>query len=303
MEKTLTLPKKRVWRLGKQFSLEVPFLFGSSAFVWQLLFFYIPLCFLITSSLFQLSNTGAITGLTLAHFKTAFTATYLKIIGNSLSLCFVTSIICLSIGYPLAQFMTTYGRKYKNILLVLLIVPFWTNFLLHVCAWYFVLERDGFINLFLQKIGLISSPIHFLNSPFSVILMMVYYFLPFMVLPLYGALDKFDRKLVAASEDLGASTWQTFTRVTLPILLPAIRAGFFLVLIPAFGEFVIPELMGGDKVYFVGSVVSQFVLGENTGPQGAAFTVVSSLSLLAFSAICSYGLSKIVGLLSKGGRR
>jgi spermidine/putrescine transport system permease protein len=297
MEQTLVLQKPK--RIGKKVSLETPFALGSSAFIWQALFFYIPLVLMILSSLFKVSEFGSITGLTLNHFKAICSAPYFKIIGNSLGLGLITAVICLCIGYPVAQFMTTHGKKHKTLLLILLMVPFWTNFLLHVCAWYFVLEREGFINLFLLKMGFIHEPLHLLNSPFSVILMMVYYFLPFMILPLYGALDKFDQRLVSASEDLGANTWQTFTRISLPILLPAIRSGFFLVLIPSFGEFVIPELMGGDKMYFVGSVVSQFVLGENTSSLGAAFTVISACALILFSIVCSLGLTKGVGILSR----
>ena len=199
------------------------------------------------------------------------------------------AVICLAVGYPLAYFIAFAGQKFKSILLFLLIVPFWTNFLLHVYAWFFVLEKEGFLNNLLRGLGLIQEPIHFLNTMFATMIMMVYYYLPFMVLPLYSALERFDYRLIEASLDLGASSMQTFRRILLPLTLRGVRAGFFLVFIPSFGEFAIPELMGGDKRMFVGSVVSHYILGEETGSLGAAFTVVSCLILL-ISAIILYWL-------------
>ena len=134
--------------------------------------------------------------------------------------------------------------------------------------------------------GVISNPIHFLNSPFAMMVMMVYYFLPFMILPIYASLDKFNYDLIEVSRDLGAGPFQTF----------------FLVFIPAFGEFVIPELMGGDKYYFVGSVISQYVLGQTTGPLGAAFTVISSVALILCTCLCSWSLKRMADKLSRRSR-
>ncbi|MBM3194958.1 MAG: ABC transporter permease subunit, partial [Chlamydiae bacterium] len=141
---------------------------------------------------------------------------------------------------------------------------------------------------------------HFLNTGFAVHLMMVYYYLPFMTLPIYSSLEKFDPTLIEASMDLGATKIQTFRRVVLPVLMPAIRTGFFLVFIPAFGEFVIPELMGGDKFMFVGSVVSQFILGEKTAPIGIAFTVLSGIILLFASFLLYKGTFRVTKWLTGG---
>jgi ABC-type spermidine/putrescine transport system permease subunit I len=184
------------------------------------------------------------------------------------------------IGFPLSYFIAFRGGKFKTLFLFLLLVPFWTNFLLHIYAWFFVLEKEGFLNTVLLNLHLIKEPIHFLNSFFSVVLMMVYYYLPFLALPVYSALERFDHSLLEASLDLGASRFQTYKRILVPLVLPSIRAGFFLVYIPAFGEFVIPELMGGDKHYYVGSVVSQFILGEQTAQLGTSFTVISIMILM-----------------------
>ena len=295
---TLTTEKPAVVTKKKRKS-QFPFALGSTPFVWQIIFFYIPIILMVVTSLFKISSIGTIEGLTLDHFREVLSPVYFSVIGNSIALAFGAALFCLAIAFPVAHFMATRGKKYKNILLFLLIIPFWTNFLLHVCAWYFVLEREGFLNMILMKIGLISTPLHFLNSPFAMMVMMVYYFLPFMILPIYAALDRFNYDLVEASRDLGANSYQTFSRVLLPVTLPAIRSGIFLVFIPAFGEFVIPELMGGDKYYFVGNVISQYVMGQSTGPLGAAFTVLAAASLILCGVFLSWGVKKLSHVLSR----
>ena len=268
---------------------ETPFSIGIPAMIWQVLFFYIPLLFIIVSSVIKVSETGVIEGVTfqmVAHF---FTPTYLKVIFASILLALSNVVICFCIAYPLASFMAFTGKRFKNVLLFLLLIPFWTNFLLHVYAWFYVLENQGFLNNMLLQIGLIKKPIILMNSLFSIMIMMVYYYLPFMVLPIYSSLERFNVYLIEASLDLGATWLQTFRRIILPLTMRGVRAGFFLVYIPSFGEFAIPELMGGDKRIFVGNVVSQYILAEGTGSLGAAFTVVSCVILLA-TAIFFYWL-------------
>jgi spermidine/putrescine transport system permease protein len=264
-------------------SSELPFSIGIPALIWQFLFFYIPLFIIFFSSILKISETGAIQGITLEKLLIFLSPTYLRVIFSSLLLALSNAIICFLIGYPFAYFLAFRKKRLKNLFLFLLIVPFWTNFLLHVYAWFFVLEREGFINTLLNRFGLIHEPIHFLNSIFAIMIMMVYYYLPFMVLPIYSSLERLDFRLIEASLDLGASWLQTFRRIVLPITLRGVRAGFFLVFIPSFGEFAIPELMGGDKQMFVGSVVSHFILAEETGSLGAAFTVVACIFLLISS--------------------
>ncbi|MES2345107.1 MAG: ABC transporter permease [Chlamydiota bacterium] len=273
----------------KIFSLEFPFFLGIPALIWQFLFFYAPLLILVITSFIKISEEGFIQGFTFEKIYFFLNPIYGKVIVASLLLAFSNAVICLLIAYPVAYFMAIAAKKFKNLLLILMIVPFWTNFLLHVYAWFFVLERDGFLNTLLRSIGIINEPIQLLNSLFSIMVMMVYYYLPFMVLPLYSSLERFDYKLIEASLDLGATSMQTFRRIMLPLTLGGVRTGFFLVYIPSFGEFAIPELMGGDKQMFVGSVVSHYILGEETGSLGAAFTVVSCFSLLV-SAIFFFWL-------------
>ena len=248
----------------------LPFTFGSLSFIWQILFFYLPLLLLIAASFEQGGR----------FYIALLKPIYFKIIFNTIIIATTSAVLCALIAYPVAYFIAFKARRYKYFLLFCLIVPFWTNFLLHVYAWFFILDKEGFVNHFLGFFHL--GPLSFLNSLFGIMMMMVYTYLPFMILPIYASLERFDRHILEASEDLGATFIQTFAKIMFPLTLPAVRTGFFLVLIPCFGEFIIPELMGGDKYYFTGNVISQFILGDGTGSLGAAFTVISSICLLIF---------------------
>lgn len=265
---------------------DLPFSLGVPAILWQVLFFYLPLLFLFVSSFIVISDAGAVK-VTLQKIVVFFQPLYLKIIFSSILLGLSNVILCFLIAYPLAYFLAFKSKKWKNVMFFFIIIPFWTNFLLHVYAWFFVLEKEGFINNLLRSVGVIDTPIHFLNSIFSIMVMMVYYYLPFMLFPIYASLEKFDRKLIEASLDMGASFMHTLRRVLLPLTMGGIRSGFFLVYVPSFAEFAIPELMGGNKQMFVGNAISLYILGEETGEFGAAFTVVSILFLLV-SAIGFY---------------
>jgi len=259
---------------------EIPFSIGAPAMIWQVLFFYLPLTILVITSLLKFDEFKVFQGFTFEKISFFLRPLYLKVILSSFILALGNAILCLLIAYPLAYFLAFEGKRFKNFFLFLLIVPFWTNFLLHVYAWFFVLEKEGFLNNLLRALGIITEPVSMLNTPFAIMIMMVYYYLPFMVMPLYSSLEKMDIRLIEASLDLGASWGQTLRRVILPLTKRGLMAGFFLVYIPSFGEFAIPELMGGDKWMFVGTIIADYILGDDTGSLGAAFTVVASLLLL-----------------------
>ncbi|OGN58909.1 MAG: hypothetical protein A3D18_01545 [Chlamydiae bacterium RIFCSPHIGHO2_02_FULL_49_29] len=269
----------------------LPFFFGSPVLLWQLFFFYLPLLLLTLSSILTFSPLGNFEGLTLDRLLLFLQPVYAKVILSSLLLALSNALICFFIGYPIAYFLAFKAKKMKPLFLFFLIVPFWINFLLHVYAWFFVLEKEGFLNWLLLSLGIMDQPIPFLNSLFAILLMMVYYYLPFMILPLYSSLEQFNIQLIEASQDLGAKGWQTLLYILLPLSKGGIMAGFFLVFIPSFGEFAIPELMGGDKWLFVGNVVSQYILSETEGALGAAFTLVSALALLLASLLLYKGLN------------
>ncbi|MDR2539415.1 MAG: ABC transporter permease [Chlamydiales bacterium] len=275
-------------------SSDLPFSIGLPAMIWQVLFFYLPLAIIFISSFLYITDTGTIGGITLQKMTFFLRPVYLKVIFYSLILALSNACICLIIAYPLAYFLTFNSKRFKNVLLFLLIVPFWTNFLLHVYAWFFVLEKQGFINQFLQFIGVIDNPLHMLNTPFAIMIMMVYYYLPFMVMPLYSTMGQMDNRLIEASYDLGASWSHTLRHVILPLTKRGLQAGFFLVFIPSFGEFAIPELMGGDKWMFVGTVISNFILDEQTSSLGAAFTVVASVFLLLSALLLYFFIDRMI---------
>ena len=273
---------------------EIPYAIGVPAMIWQVLFFYLPLAILTLSSVLAFSESGALTGITFSKILFFLNPLYLKVIASSFLLALSNAILCLLVAYPLAYFLAFSVKKYNNLFLFLLIVPFWTNFLLHVYAWFFVLEKQGFLNNLLSALGLIHNPVSYVNTPFAIMVMMVYYYLPFMVMPLYSSLERMDRRVIEASYDLGASWQQTLRRIILPLTKRGLKAGFFLVYIPSFGEFAIPELMGGDKYMFVGSVVAHYILGDETGSLGAAFTLVSSIFLLLSSIVLYLIIDRLI---------
>ncbi|MBS0628939.1 MAG: ABC transporter permease [Verrucomicrobia bacterium] len=272
---------------------ELPFAAGAPALIWQILFFYVPLLFIVVSSFMKISEFGDFEGFTFSNIQLFLNLTYFKVILASLTLALTNATICFLIAFPLAYFLAFISKKYKNIFLFFLIVPFWTNFLLHVYAWFYVLERHGFLNNLLLNLGIIQEPLHLLNSTPAIMIMMVYYYLPFMVLPIYTSLERFNYRLIEASYVLGGSFFSTVRRILLPLNSTGIRAGFFLVFIPSFGEFVIPELMGGDKKMFVGTVVSQYILGEGTGSLGAAFTLLSGIVLICTAVVLYFAINKL----------
>jgi len=259
------------------------FFIGVPAIVWQLLFCYVPLLSVIVLSF---SGTNFFDNFTLF-----FAWPYACVITRSLFLAFLNATLCMLVAYPLAYFLIFCAGRLKNVLLFLVILPFWTNFLVHMYAWMFVLDKHGIINSALRYLHIIDSPIHFLNTFPAVVLMMVYFYVPFMTLPLYATLERFDQRLFETSLDLGATWWDTIRYVVFPLSMPGLRTGFFLVFIPSFGEFVIPEFMGGNMHMYVGSLVSDFIIGSQTIGYGAAFTVMSSLSLFIVAVI----LYKLMG--------
>lgn len=257
-----------------------PFFIGIPALLWQVIFFYIPLAFIVVSSFKSFSFTSYY-----PFFSSLYTWVYIR----TFVLAFGTAVSCLAVAYPLSYWIAFNGGRWKNVFLFFLFVPFWTNFLLHVYAWMFVLNREGVINTILLHLGIIAEPLHLLNNIGAVWFLMVYCYLPFMILPIYSSLEKFDTRLCEASYDLGGTWSQTLWRIIIPVTWPGIRSGLFLVIVTAFGEFAIPELMSGDKTVFVGNVITYYTLSASTASLGSAFTLLSSLVLIVFIGILYFG--------------
>lgn len=268
---------KRILKNNNPFATVVP------AFLWQLLFFYLPILLIIFTSFSSIDNY-------LIFFKSIYLVTILK----SAFYAFITASICFLLGYPLAYFISLKVTSMKPFFLFLLMLPFWTNFLLHVYAWFYILEPTGFLNNLLIYFNIIGEPLELLNSIYGIITVMVYCYLPFMVLPIYTILERFDKRLIEASLDLGANLWQTLIHVILPLSKSGIRTGFFLVLVPAFAEFAIPSLIGGDKYVFVGNIIAQYILANRTLGAGSAFTIISCimLTLLILAALIIIKLAR-----------
>ncbi|HEY9150259.1 MAG TPA: ABC transporter permease subunit [Gammaproteobacteria bacterium] len=205
---------------------------------------------------------------------------YLVAYLNALKIAAVSTVICLLIGYPMAYGIARTRGSLRTLLLMLIILPFWTSFLIRVYAWIGILKSNGLLNNFLLAIGIIDEPLVLLHTDFAVYVGIVYSYLPFMVLPLYATLMRMDHSLLEAAADLGCRPWKAFLTVTLPLSLPGIIAGSMLVFIPAVGEFVIPDLLGGPDTLMIGKVLWTEFFANRDWPAAAAVAVVMLVLLV-----------------------
>lgn len=276
--------------------------FVFSPYIWLVLFFFIPLAIIFKISIsvsewgmppYQdifVNNDGFKINITLENYVYILSDFYyIRAFLNSIVLAFISTFFCILIGFPLAFYIATSDIKLRNILLILVIIPFWSSFLLRVYAWKIILQNNGILNLILLKIGIISEPLQLLYNQYAVIMGIVYTYLPLMILPLYGYLNKFDLNLIDASKDLGLNRIKSFFRVILPLSLPGIIAGSLLVFIPVVGEFIIPEMLGGsDKLYYGKILWEEFFVNRNwPGASALAFTgiIVLVLPIIIFQII------------------
>ena len=274
------------------FSSQFAFFMAVPAVAWQILFFYIPVGLIFLMSFLKGQSWNySLSFFTLEHYSYFLKPLFFKVIGRSLVLAFVTAFLCLIFAYPVAYCLAIKIKRFKNLFLFFLILPFWTSLMVQIYSWFFILEHNGLLNTIFLRMGLISQPIYMLNSTFAIYVVMVYCYLPFMIMPLYTVLEKLDRRMLEAASDLGATQWQTFRQITIPLSMPGIKTGFFLVFVPSFGEFAVPILMGGGKKLYVGSLITQYFLFVRDSNRGAAFTILSCLLLLV-CVIIMYGYFK-----------
>jgi spermidine/putrescine transport system permease protein len=245
------------------------------ALLWLIIFFLLPLFIVLGVSFLTRGRAGTITlPFTIENYERVFRV-YSPIFVDSIWIAFVTTVICLIVGYPLAFFISTRKNKaMQQIALFLVILPFWTNFLVRTYAWRVILGTDGIINASLLNLGMISEPLNLLNNDFAVMIGLVYGFLPFMVLPIYSSIERFDFRLVEAAHDLGANDLRAFFRIVLPLTLPGVAAGCILVFIPTIGAYITPDLLGGTEGWMIGNVIDELFKGTGHAPRGAAASMI-----------------------------
>ncbi|GAB4398364.1 MAG: ABC transporter permease subunit [Rhodoferax sp.] len=273
-------------KFGKRFVIGVPF-------TWLVVFFLLPFLILLYISFVDMGNDispfkpiwdGSTGLLTLKYdnyisiFKseggTLFETLYIEAYLRSIAYALATALLCLVIGYPFAYFIARSSAAVRPALLMMVMLPFWTSFLLRVYAWKGILADQGVINQLFMALGLTSEPIQMLYTNVSMLVGMTYVYLPFMVLPLYANLVKMDFRLLEAAYDLGTTPFKAFWLITVPLSKAGIVAGFMLVFIPAVGEFVIPSLLGGPENIMIGRVVWDEMFTSNNWPRASALAVV-----------------------------
>jgi spermidine/putrescine transport system permease protein len=269
----------------------VPYLFLTPGGLWLLVFFVVPMVVMASVSLqegslsrgYQMTFNVGIYPETLLHWS--------KQLVRSLEYGLLVTILTLLIGYPMAYTIAFRGGRAKNILLLLVILPFFTSFVIRTLSWKLILADNGFLLGSLKSWGVLDDSFRLIATPVAVISGLTYNFLPFMVLPLYVALEKIDPRLVEAASDLYASRWQAFLRVTLPLSMPGVFAGSLLTFIPAVGDFVNAALLGSPDTQMIGNVIQRLFLSNNDYPQAAALSFV----LMAVILIMVFVYARVVG--------
>lgn len=259
--------------------------------LWLLLFFILPLVFVLVVSFLTRGRGGqGVLPFTLENYERVFDV-FLGVIQRSLWVALLTTIICLIVGYPLAFFISTRkDPRMRSLTLFMIILPFWTNFLVRTYALQTILGREGTINGILMGLGLLQEPLQLLNTPEAVLIGLVYGFLPFMVLPIYASVERFDFRFVEAAHDLGANDVKAFLRVVFPMTLPGVIAGCILVFIPAIGSFVTPLLLGGTRGILIGNLINDQYKGSGNQPLGSALSMVlMALVMIALIFYVRYG--------------
>ncbi|KMT22585.1 ABC transporter permease [Clostridium cylindrosporum] len=258
-------------------------LLASPHIIWTILFTIIPVILIFSYSFTYKNGEGV--RFTLEHFKRFLEPLYLDVLWRSILLALVSTIICLILGYPLAMILANSRLKSRNLLVLLLIIPMWMNFLLRTYAWMNILEKSGLLNKALSFIGLPTINIMYTN--YAVVLGMVYNFLPFMILPIYTVLTKIDNRLVEAAQDLGANKVIVFKKVILPLSIPGVISGITMVFMPAVTTFVISRLLGGGQYTLIGNLIEQQFLTTLDWNFGSAISVIMLIVILMSMGIMS----------------
>jgi spermidine/putrescine transport system permease protein len=268
---------------------------------WYILFFLAPLVYMVVVSFGESPGYGGPPqlGFHLDSYQLIANPLYLKVFLGTLQMAFIGTLACLVVGYPLAYFLATRATVRKTTLLLMIIVPFWTSFLIRTYAWETILDPDGALSHTLQALGVLHGPLAVLYTRVAIFIGILYNYLPLMIFPLYVALERLDKRLVEASKDLGAGRITTFWRVTLPLTLPGVMTGVLLVFIPLTGEYLIPAILGGSKNLFLGNLIGEQFTGQGASsdwPFGAALGVVVIVLLLVFVNLYLLAFRRVQGI-------
>jgi spermidine/putrescine transport system permease protein len=254
----------------------------AGSLVWLVGFFLLPLAYLLAVSFAQRSPYGAVEWrLGLSNYARAFQALYLEVYWRSFWMALLTTTLCALFGYPVAYTLALrVSARVQSVLLMLVVIPFWTSFLIRTYAWMIILRSEGLINNLLMSLHLIREPLHLLYTPLAVLIGLVYGELPFMILPLYAVLQKLDPALLEAAQDLGAGRGRTFLRVTLPLSSAGLVAGAVLVFIASIGAFITPDLLGGARTMMIGNLIQNQFAVVRDQPFGSAVAFLLTFVVL-----------------------
>jgi spermidine/putrescine transport system permease protein len=273
------------WRRG----LTERVLLLGPGYAYILVLFIIPLGLIISLAFFQRGRFGGVIyEPTLANFERAIQPVYIQVLIDSVIIAGITTFLALLIGYPTAWVIANLPRRWRVIALILVVLPFWTNFLIRTYAWIVLLNREGVVNGALRAFGIIDEPLTLLYTDGAVVAGLLYAYLPLMILPLYSSIERLDPELREASANLGATPARTFISVTLPLTMPGVLIGSIFVFVPSIGNFVIPELLGGGKTVMVGNLIRDQFLKARDWPFGSVLAIVVIVSLMGLLVLQSW---------------
>jgi len=252
------------------------------ALLWMVIFFVIPLLFIVVVSFSTRGDVGNIVyKFTLQNYIKLLNPLYINIFFKSILIALYTTVLCLLIGYPFAFIIANSNKKFKPLLLLLIILPFWTNSLVRTYAMIVLLRTEGIINTLLLHFHIINVPLNLMYNNFAVMIGMLYMMFPFMVLPLYTSIEKLDKRILDAASDLGAGPISKFLKITLPLTKGGIVSGSILVFIPTLGLFFVTDLMGGSKVILMSNLIKNQFLTARDWPFGSAISVILILIMIS----------------------
>ena len=275
-------------------------LVGGPPLLYLVVFFAVPALIMVLASFRSPAEFGGLAPLVDeagkldlnvdSYVRFATETVFMRVFVKSAGYAAVTTLACLLLAYPLAVLIAKSAKKYRDVLLLLVILPFWSNFLIRIYAWMIILGPDAALAKLVNGVRALfgAQPVPLLFSAFAVLVCLVYVHLPFMVLPLYANLEKHDQALLDAAQDLGASTWQRFWRITFPLSLPGVYAGAALVFIPALGIFAIPDILGGPEDTLIGNLIKQQFLETRDWPFGSVLSIVLTVAALVLAGAAAW---------------